>query len=238
MVQARVYKHAGDAMSAFQAMDACRRMDTADRYLNTKTVRYALRAGKAEVAEELVALFLRDDADGLAALNELQVMWWEYHRGRHFERVGEYGRALKDYLYIHKHFSDIYEDQFDFHAYCLRKLTLRAYLALLRWEDGIRGHKFFVRACIGLIRVYLHLWDAAREKERRERSEREDAALSEEERKAAIKRQKKAAAKEKKKLAAAEEDKKAAGQHHTPHTRTALSTTTRVRSTPSEEPFI
>ena len=123
MVQARVYKHAGDALSAFHAMDACRRMDTADRYLNTKTVRYALRAGKADVAEELVALFLRDDADGLAALHELQVLWWEFHRGRHFERAGEPGRALKDFLYIHKHFTDIYEDQFDFHSYCVDEFT-------------------------------------------------------------------------------------------------------------------
>jgi len=27
-----------------------------------------------------------------------------------------------------KHFADITDDQFDFHTYCLRKVTLRAYL--------------------------------------------------------------------------------------------------------------
>jgi peptide alpha-N-acetyltransferase len=27
-----------------------------------------------------------------------------------------------------QHFADIEEDQFDFHGYCMRKMTLRAYL--------------------------------------------------------------------------------------------------------------
>ena len=42
-----------------------------------------------------------------------------------------------------KHFEDFEEDQFDFHTYCLRKMTLRTYLALLRMEDTIRAHRFF-----------------------------------------------------------------------------------------------
>ena len=225
MVRARVYKHGGDAVSAFLSMDVCRRMDTADRYLNTKAVRYALRAGRSAQAEELVALFLRDDADGLHALSELQVMWWEYHRGAMYERLAQPGRALKSLALIAKHFSDVFEDQFDFHSYSLRKLTLRAYLAMLRWEDGLRGHRFFVRACTAIVRLYVRLWDDARAKERRERSELDDAQLSEEERKAVLKKHKKQAAKDKKRsAAAAEEEKKAAGPSftssapHPPHT--------------------
>ena len=35
------------------------------------------------------------------------------------------------------------EDQFDFHTYCLRKMTLRAYIELLRCEDTIYKHKVF-----------------------------------------------------------------------------------------------
>ena len=170
-----------------------------------------MRAGHNVVAEELVALFLRDDADGLGALSELQVMWWEYHRGKHFERVGDVGRALKNFHLIHQHFTDMFEDQFDFHSYCLRKLTLRAYLSMLRWEDNIRGHRFFVRACTSIIRLYLALWDGRREKERREALDVNSDALTEEERKAAVKKQKKDKAKEKKKQIAAEEEKKAAG---------------------------
>ncbi len=48
-------------------------------------------------------------------------------------RVGvQYGKALKKLMAVDKHFADIMEDQFDFHSYCLRKMTLRAYLRMLR----------------------------------------------------------------------------------------------------------
>lgn len=33
---------------------------------------------------------------------------------------------------VSKHYFDIEEDQFDFHSYCIRKMTLRAYIEMLR----------------------------------------------------------------------------------------------------------
>lgn len=60
---------------------------------------------------------------------------------------------------VAKHFDDFQEDQFDFHAYCLRKMTLRAYISVLRYEDNVYGHEFFCEAAEGLVRIYLHLFD-------------------------------------------------------------------------------
>ena len=45
-----------------------------------------------------------------------------------------------------QHFTEIIEDQFDFHTYCMRKMTLRAYVSLLRLEDVIRSHMFYFTA--------------------------------------------------------------------------------------------
>ena len=45
-----------------------------------------------------------------------------------------------------QHFTEIIEDQFDFHTYCMRKMTLRAYVDLLRLEDVLRSHRFYARA--------------------------------------------------------------------------------------------
>ena len=45
-----------------------------------------------------------------------------------------------------QHFSEIIEDQFDFHTYCMRKMTLRAYVGLLRLEDVLRQHPFYFKA--------------------------------------------------------------------------------------------
>jgi peptide alpha-N-acetyltransferase len=43
------------------------------------------------------------------------------------------------------HPADFTEDQFDFHSYCIRKMTLRAYLGLLRLEDRLHHHPFYMR---------------------------------------------------------------------------------------------
>lgn len=52
-----------------------------------------------------------------------------------------------------QHFSEIIEDQFDFHTYCMRKMTLRSYVDLLRLEDVLRSHKFYFKAARMAIEV-------------------------------------------------------------------------------------
>jgi len=47
-------------------------------------------------------------------------------------RQGCLGPALKKFTAIEKHFQEFIEDQFDFHTYCIRKMTLRAYVEILR----------------------------------------------------------------------------------------------------------
>jgi NMDA receptor-regulated protein 1 len=58
-----------------------------------------------------------------------------------------------------KHFEDFHEDQFDFHSYCVRKVTLRAYTDVLRYEDRLWGEPYYGRAAEGTIGIYLHLFD-------------------------------------------------------------------------------
>jgi hypothetical protein len=58
-----------------------------------------------------------------------------------------------------KHFDDFHEDQFDFHAYCVRKVTLRAYTEVLRFEDNLWGEDYYFSAANGMIGIYLHLYD-------------------------------------------------------------------------------
>lgn len=58
-----------------------------------------------------------------------------------------------------QHFSEIIEDQFDFHTYCMRKMTLRSYVGLLRLEDVLRAHPFYFKAAKCAMEVYLRLHD-------------------------------------------------------------------------------
>ena len=60
MLKARVYKHAGALEAASDWMDQARRMDLADRYLNTKATRYMLRADQLDEAQKTIAVSAPD----------------------------------------------------------------------------------------------------------------------------------------------------------------------------------
>lgn len=107
-----------------------------------------------------------------------------------------------------KHFDDFHEDQFDFHSYCVRKVTLRAYTGVLKWEDEVWSQQYYGRAAEGIIRIYLHLHDNP--SVTAEESEPDYSKMTAAERKKAkaIARKKKKAA-EKKAAEAAEKREKA-----------------------------
>ena len=60
-----------------------------------------------------------------------------------------------------KHYEDYHEDQFDFHNYCIRKVTLRSYCKLLKFEDELWGLPHYCRAAEGVVSIHLHLVDNA-----------------------------------------------------------------------------
>ena len=137
-------------------------------------------------------------------LIEMQCMWFTLEAGESWMRQEDAGRALKCFHQIFKHFEDITDDQFDFHTYCLRKLTIRSYLGLLRFEDNLYSQANYKRAAQNAIQCYTMLYDDPSLRTKTAQSAAA-AGLSESERKKLLSKQKKAAARE----AAKEADKKA-----------------------------
>jgi len=58
LTKARIYKHAGDLAAASDECEVARKMDLADRFLNTMSTRYLLRAGSRSRARSLSRFFL------------------------------------------------------------------------------------------------------------------------------------------------------------------------------------
>lgn len=137
-LKARLLKKSGDLQQAADVMDASRKLDLADRYVNNKTTKYLLRADRVEEAQSVIALFARHEGDPQYNLFEMQCMWYELEWAESQLRQKRYGHALKKFAAVEKHFSDFVEDQFDFHSYCIRKMTLRAYVDILRYSTFMR----------------------------------------------------------------------------------------------------
>ncbi|CAL8115099.1 unnamed protein product [Orchesella dallaii] len=157
--KSKIYKHAGDYPAAVECMNEARDMDTADRYINSKCAKYMMRANLVDDATEILGKFTREGANPIDNLNEMQCMWFLTEAAAAYQRQGRWGEALKKCLEIERHFNDILDDQYDFHTYCIRKMTLRSYVKLLRLEDVLHAHPFYFKAAQIAINVYLYLYD-------------------------------------------------------------------------------
>ncbi|KAI7993585.1 N-terminal acetyltransferase A complex auxiliary subunit NAA15, partial [Camellia lanceoleosa] len=150
-VKGRILKHAGDLVAAAALADEVRCMDLADRYVNSECVKRMLEADRVSLAEKTAVLFTKD-GDQHKNLHDMQCMWYELASGESYFRQGDLGRALKKFLFVEKHYADINEDQSDFHSYCLRKMTLRTYVEMLKFQDRLHSHDYFRKAAAGAIR--------------------------------------------------------------------------------------
>lgn len=159
VTKGRIYKHAGSPVEAYMWLDEAQSLDTADRYINSKCAKYMLRANMVKEAEEICAKFTREGVSAMENLNEMQCMWFQTECALAYQRLGKWGDALKKCHEVDRHFAEIIEDQFDFHTYCMRKMTLRAYVGLLRLENVLRKHPFYYKAARCAIEVYIRLYD-------------------------------------------------------------------------------
>ena len=157
MTKARIYKHQGDLQKAFEAMDYARTLDVKDRYINTKAAKYQLRNNENEKAVKTMGMFTRADTPGgpFADLLDMQCVWFLTEDGESQVRQGNTALALKRFHQL-LHIFDVWqEDQFDFHSFSLRKGQVRAYVDMVRWQDGLREHPIFSRAALDAVQVYL-----------------------------------------------------------------------------------
>lgn len=160
MCKARIYKHAGATQKATVELEKARRLDLADRFINTKSTKYMMRSNAVERANKTIDQFTKDvDNGGKSNLHEMQCMWYELERAEAHIRRQEPGLALKMIRHVDEHFETITEDQFDFHSYCLRKVTLRAYTEILDMENRLYANEKYVRAAKNEIKIRIALYD-------------------------------------------------------------------------------
>jgi len=158
-LKGRILMASGDAEAAADCLDSGRDLDKQDRYINNQTTKYMLQAGRQSVAGERIALFVKHEGNPEQMLSDMQCSWYELELADCLRRQKEWGKSLKKYSSVVKHFEDWHEDQFDFHSYCIRKVTLRAYIDVLQFEDDLWGLENYARAAEGISRLYLHLYD-------------------------------------------------------------------------------
>jgi len=74
-------------------------------------------------------------------------------------RTKDWGKAVKKFYSVQKHFTDYLEDMFNFHGFCVRKTSLRAHSDCLSMHNTIYANPFYQRAYRGALHILLHLLD-------------------------------------------------------------------------------
>lgn len=216
--KARILKKLGDLNGASKLVNECRLLDLQDRYLNNKTTKYMLRADQVAEAMTTIELFTKHDGgDPQYTLFELQCIWYELEMGESYARQGRTGLALKKFYAVEKHFLDFIEDKFDFHSYCLRKGTLRAYLDLVESMESMFCHRNFQRATRGALKLLLGILDPEAPEENADASAATASSVESQELSVADKKKQRKEQKKKEEAAAAAEEAKKAEAKKNPN---------------------
>uniref|UniRef100_A0A915D8S6 N-alpha-acetyltransferase 16, NatA auxiliary subunit n=1 Tax=Ditylenchus dipsaci TaxID=166011 RepID=A0A915D8S6_9BILA len=84
-------------------------------------------------------------------------MWYELECAKAYNMLGKHGEALKKCHQVERHFVSFYEDQYDFHSYCIRKMTLCSYVKVLRFEDTLNNHRYYIQAAKLAASIYIDM---------------------------------------------------------------------------------
>ncbi|KAI6186735.1 hypothetical protein M3Y98_00164700 [Aphelenchoides besseyi] len=158
-MKAKIYKKSGDPKKASMEMEYAQSLDTADRYLNCKCAKYLLEAGYIDEASKMCEKFTREGMKSDDALYEMQCLWYPLACAKSFLARKEYGESLKRCHQIERILTTYYEEQYDFHTYCVRKCYVAPYVTMLHFLDEIHKNDYYVKAAKIAVRIYLTLHD-------------------------------------------------------------------------------
>ncbi|OMJ78993.1 hypothetical protein SteCoe_21075 [Stentor coeruleus] len=154
LFKAKILKHQGQIDKAAQSAEEARTLDYADRYLNNKAAKYLLRNNMITEAEEVMSVFSKEKANELN-VHDMQSMWFELELAEAHFRLGNLAKSVEEFKWIEKHLVEMFEDQYDFHFYCFRKMNLNAYVDFMAFIDTLMKHKNLLRAGLGLVKIHM-----------------------------------------------------------------------------------
>lgn len=83
-------------IEAIKTINEARKTDLADRYMNNICIKYLLKCMKPSLAEDILKLFMRDEA----SLYELQNQWYIIEAGKSFLKLRNLPAGLRHLYFV------------------------------------------------------------------------------------------------------------------------------------------
>ncbi|KAJ6246042.1 n(alpha)-acetyltransferase 15/16 [Anaeramoeba flamelloides] len=92
-----------------------------------------------------------------------EVSWMTNEVGSSYLRKEDYPKALKMFNQTINNFHAYFDNQFNYHSFCLREGNLRTLAKLIKFTDQVFTHQFFWVGARGALEIYLNLHDKGKE---------------------------------------------------------------------------
>ncbi len=158
-VKARVAKHMGDSQAAYLLADRARELDTADRWLNSHCVRYALAADKTAEADLRLGYFAKAE-DGMNNVFEMQNQRYMLGLARSHLRIGKKAAALKVLAHLVSVYDAFVTDHQELLRYSMGSATVGAWYEMGRFLRTARSNPSCLEAVRLIVDTYLSFHEA------------------------------------------------------------------------------
>ncbi|KAH8738788.1 hypothetical protein FG386_000579 [Cryptosporidium ryanae] len=179
LIKRRLLKHLYRLDDSLESMENAKKLDSNDRYLNIKLICSYLESGNMEKANRYFADMMNsnliasnkqksrekdrnyDGKEDVPDIRNLQVIWFEKRRAYYSEIYESDNQllVLENYQKVMDSLEIMRNDQYDYHLYCLRKMTLNRYIEFLGMHDKICSSKQYRESGLMYWRriwIYMH----------------------------------------------------------------------------------
>ncbi|KAJ3448685.1 n(alpha)-acetyltransferase 15/16 isoform a [Anaeramoeba flamelloides] len=158
----RLFKHVGDTEEASRFLEKSRNLDLADRHINNLSAKYLLRNDNITRGSDTFNIFMTD-LHNFPNWRYFEVSWMTNEVGSSYLRKEDYPKALKMFNQTINNFHAYFDNQFNYHSFCLREGNLRTLAKLIKFTDQVFTHQFFWVGARGALEIYLNLHDKGKE---------------------------------------------------------------------------
>eukprot|EP01129_Flabellula_baltica_P001661 TRINITY_DN11604_c0_g1_i1.p1 TRINITY_DN11604_c0_g1~~TRINITY_DN11604_c0_g1_i1.p1 ORF type:complete len:671 (-),score=117.15 TRINITY_DN11604_c0_g1_i1:11-2023(-) len=157
----KTLKRMGRKIEAALSVENAREIDKSDKYLNSKAVKYLLRADLLEEARKVKSIFTDMDPDGKYSYYRLEEIWYEQEEADCLIRCGHLFEALEQLKRIKEHFQTHKESQLSFHQhnYPLERKSLIAYYNFILYQKDLYNNKSYQKLCKSNLKLMLAFFD-------------------------------------------------------------------------------
>ena len=122
-------------------------LNIGDRCLNKQAIDVLLRANLNRTADELFKSFIKLDKGQEKSIYELQMMEYQIALATSYHQQLNFSRAIGILQNTCKVFQEIYDDQYDFYGYALRKNNFSELFEYISYNDKeVKQRKTYVKA--------------------------------------------------------------------------------------------